>query len=202
MGALSKLDAVNRILVAAGEFPVSSLSVSGANDVTIAVQLLDEATTMVQINGTNTNTILSEVTPDSEGKIYVADSTIHVDTYGDSRNRNIAAQGRNPTYLIDLDNGGTDVFDAGTTLFIKTMRRIDFEDLETQEQFYATDYAARRYQILTVGDKQSDAVLNEQVLMSRIHSRAKDIRARGANFTDNTKSYWANIGARRVWGPR
>lgn len=202
MGALSKLDAVNRILVASGEFPVSSLTVSGANDVTIAIQMLNEATIMVQMNGTNTNTIYSEVLPDNDGKIYVSDNVIHVDTYGNSADRNVAAQGRNPTYLIDLDNEGTDVFETGVTLYIKTVVQIDFEDLETADQFFACDHAARRYQILTVGDKQSDAVLNEQAMLSRINARSKDVRARDANFMDNSKSYWASIGGRRYWGPR
>lgn len=201
MGALSKLQAVNRILVGAGEFPVSSLTVSGANDVTIAIQCLDESTTLVQMNGTNTNTILTSVLPDEDGKIYVSDNVIHVDTYGHSAGRNVAVQGRNPTYLIDLDNEGTDVFTVGETLYIKIVNRLDFESLETADQFYATDHAARRYQILTVGDKQSDAVLNEQLVLSRIHARSKEVRARDASFMDNTKSYWGAIGGRRRFGP-
>jgi len=201
MGALSKLAAVNRMLVAAGEFPVSSLTVSGSNDVTIAIQMLDEATTMVQMQGTNTNTIHTTLTPDVSGKIYVADNVIRVDTEGESRNRNIATQGRTPTYLVDLDNEGTDVFDADTSLKVKMIVNLDFEDLETADQFYATDLAARRYQFLTVGDKATDTILNEQFQVSRIYARAKDIRARDANFADNTKSYWGEIGSRRWYGP-
>jgi len=201
MGALSKLDAVNRILVAAGEFPVSSLTVSGSNDVTIAVQMLDEAAIMVQINGTNTNTIYTTLTPDVNGKIFVADNVIHVDTVAESMNRNVAVQGRTPTYLIDLDNEGTDVFDADTSLKVKMVVNLLFDDLETADQFYATDLAARRYQFLTVGDKATDVILNEQFQLSYIQARAKDIRARDANFMDNTKSYWGSIGGRRRFGP-
>lgn len=201
MGALSKLDAVNRILVAAGEYPVSSLTVTGANDITIAVQMLEEATTMVQINGTNTTTIFKTVTPDTNGRIFVPDTVIHVDTVKDSIGRNVAVQGRTPTYLIDLDNEGTDVFEAGTTLNISMKVRLDFENMETADQFFATDLAARRYQIFTVGDRQTDALLNEQFQLSRIHARAKDVRARGIGFADNSRSYWSNIGSRRKFGP-
>lgn len=201
MGALSKLEAVNRMLVAAGEFPVSSLTVSGSNDVTIAVQILDETTTMIQVAGTNTNTIIKTLTPDTEGKIYVDDNVIHVDTVEESMDRNVAVQGRNPTYLIDLDNEGTDVFDADTQLRVKLVKNLSFDNLETADQFYATDLAARRYQFLTVGDRVTDGILNETAQYSRFAARAKDIRARDVNFMDNTKSYWASIGGRRRFGP-
>lgn len=201
MGALSKLEAVNRMLVAAGEFPVSSLTVSGSNDVTIAVQLLDESTTMIQMAGTNTNTIYKTLTPDIEGKIYVNDNIIHVDTVEESMSRNVAVQGRNPTYLIDLDNEGTDIFEEGTELKVKLVTNLSFDDLETADQFYAVDHAARRYQFLTVGDRATDGILNEQAQYSRFMARAKDIRARDVNFMDNTKSMWANIGGRRRIGP-
>lgn len=201
MGALSKLDAVNRMLVAAGEFPVSSLTVSGSNDVTIAEQLLDESTTMIQMAGTNTNTIFKTLTPDTEGKIYVDNDVIHVDTVSESMSRNVAVQGRNPTYLIDLDNEGTDVFDADTELKVKIVKNLSFENLETADQFYAVDHAARRYQMLTVGDRVTDGILYEQSLQSRYMSRAKDIRARDVNFMENTKTYWSQVGGRRRIGP-
>lgn len=201
MGALSKLEAVNRMLTAAGEFPVSTLSVTGSNDVTIAVQMLDETSTMIQMAGTNTNTLFTTLTPDTAGKIYVADNIISLDTTGYSRDRNVALEGRNPTYLVDLDNERTSTFAQGTELEVKMVLNLPFEDLETADQYAACDLAARRYQYLTVGDQKTDAILQEQAILSRIQSRAKDIRSRDANFTRNTKSSWGAIGARRLIGP-
>lgn len=201
MGAMTKLQAVNRILVAAGEYPVSSLVVTGANDITIAETILDEATTMIQMAGTNSNKIRLTLYPDSSGKISIDDDTIFIDTIGGSIGKNIAAKGRNPTYLIDLDNEGTDVFDSSTALEVEITKNYEFEDLETADQYYAVDMAARRYQFLVIGDKNTDAILNEQALFSRIAARAKNIRALDANFMDNSKSYWATIGGRRWVGP-
>lgn len=201
MGALSKLEAVNRMLVAAGEFPVSTLTVTGSNDVTIAVQILDETVTLIQMAGTNTNTLFTTLTPDVNGKIYVADNIISLDTTGFSRDKSVALEGRNPTYLIDLDNERTSIFAQGTELEVKLVLNIPFEDLETADQYAATDIAARRYQFLTVGDTNVDAILQEQAILSRIQMRSKDIRARDANFTRNTKSSWGAIGTRRLIGP-
>lgn len=201
MGALSKLDAVNRILRASGEYPVSTLTVTGSNDVVLAVQTLDEVAIQCQLTGLNCNTIIKTVLPDSSGKIYIPDNTLAIDTVETDFSRNLVQRGRTPTYLFDVDNN-TDVFEIGKEVYVKISVALEFEDLPTAEQFEITDTAARMYQMATVGEPQQDKLLQEMAFMSRLKSRAADMRSRDISaFTSNTKSAWPSIGARRIRGP-
>lgn len=200
MGALSKLDAVNRILRASGEYPVSTLSVTGSNDVTMAVQTLDEMTMHVQLPGLNCNTVYTEVYPDSSGKILLSDNLISIDTRDVDMGRNLVQRGRNPTYLYDVDND-TDVFTIGSAIKVRIVYNLGFEELPTAEQFMIVDAAARSYQMATVGDTAQDRILQEMSIMSRAMGRAADMRSLDGGFTKNTKSAWPWIGARRTQGP-
>lgn len=201
MGALSKLDAVNRILRASGEYPVSTLAVTGSNDVTLAIQTLDEVAIQVQMTGLNCNTVTKDYLPDINGRIYIPDDTLAVDTIGNDYGRNLVQRGRTPTYLFDVDNN-TDVFTIGTPVHVKITTSLEFESLPTAEQFEVVDMAARMYQMATVGETSQDKLLQEIAFMSRARSRAADIRSRDVSaFTSNTKSTWPYIGARRLQGP-
>ena len=201
MGAISKLDAVNRILRAAGEYPVSTLAVTGSNDVTLAVQTLDEVALQYQLTGLNCNTVEKAVYPDVDGKVWIPDTTLAVDTVSTDYGRNLVQRGRTPTYLFDVDNN-TDVFTVGTPIQIRITTALGFEDLPTAEQFEITDQAARMYQMATVGEAAQDKLLQEIAFMSRAKSRAADMRSRDISaFTSSTKSSWPTIGARRNIGP-
>lgn len=200
MGALSKLDAVNRILRAAGEYPVSTLAVTGSNDVTMAVQTLEETAIHMQLAGLNCNTVETTVLPNSSGRILVDDSVISIDTIGTDANRNVVQRGRNPTYLFDVDNN-TDIFEIGTPLHVQIIQNLPFESLPTAEQFQVVDYAARMYQMATVGELAQDKLLAEISLMSRAAGRASNIRSMDASFITNKKSAWPAMAARRNQGP-
>lgn len=199
MGALTKLDAVNRILRAAGEYPVSTLAVTGSNDVTLAIQTLDEVALQCQVQGLNCNTVVRTILPDNTGKIYIPDTTLHVDTVGTDEDRNVVQRGRNPTYLFDVDNN-TDVFEIGVELNIRIVAALPFEELPTAEQFEVADQAARMYQMATVGELAQDKILQEIAFMSRAKGRAQNMRSLDASFF-NMKSVWPTIGARRLQGP-
>jgi hypothetical protein len=201
MGALSKLDAVNRILRASGEYPVSTLAVTGSNDVTLAIQTLDEVALQCQMTGLNCNTVEKEYLPDIDGHIFIPDDTLAIDTVGTDYGRNVVQRGRTPTYLFDVDNN-TDIFTVGTPLNVRITVSLSFESLPTAEQFEVVDQAARMYQMATVGEMAQDKLLQEIAFMSRAKSRAADMRSRDVSaFTSNTKSTWPSIGARRLQGP-
>ncbi len=199
MGALTKLDAVNRILRASGEYPVSTLSVTGSNDVVIAIQTLDEITVYCQMQGLNCNTVDIIAYPDSEGKITIPDTTLLVDSTGTDYNRNLVQRGRGPTLLFDVDNN-TDVFAANTAVHLKIVSLLEFDSLPTAEQFEITDQAARMYQMATVGEASQDKLLSEISFMSRLKGRAANMRSMDGSFTKNTKSQWPYFGARRREG--
>lgn len=194
MGALSKLEAVNRILRFAGEYPVSSLSSSGLNDTLVAERILDESVLHYQLPGQNFNTVVTTYSPDTTGKIYIPDNTLWVDTNGTDLDKNIVQRGRNPTYLFDIDNN-TDVFTV--SLKIKIAVKLEFEEIPTADQFAVTDNAARIYQMTVVGDVNQDSVINEIGMLSRVQARAADMRSRDMGFTSNLRSYWPQMAAKR-----
>jgi len=140
--------------------------VTGSNDVTLAVQTLDEVALQCQLTGLNCNTVEKAVYPDVDGKVWIPDTTLAVDTVSTDYGRNLVQRGRTPTYLFDVDNN-TDVFTVGTPIQIRITTALGFEDLPTAEQFEITDQAARMYQMATVGEAAQDKLLQEIAFMSR-----------------------------------
>jgi hypothetical protein len=179
MGALTKLAAVNRILRAADEHPVSSLS-SPSGDSLMAEQLLEEATLEIQVEGDNINIESVKVLPDGDGFINLSDNTLHVEGDGRDARRHLTQRGSSPTRLYDKDNS-TFVFEAGKEVHLRVHMMIDFEDLPTATQLFAADTAARRYQMQVQSDAQVDRSLEQREAISRMKSRANNIRANSAN---------------------
>ncbi len=178
MGALSTLEAVNRILRSAGEFPVNSLQ-SASNDTLMAETVLTEQVLYHNMEGNLQNTFYTTLTPDSNGKILLGDNVLHIETVGSQSPLLVTTRGSNPTYLFDIGNN-TDVFSSPVD--VQQVLRLDFEDLPTQAQFAVVDTAARLYQMQTVGDVNQDGLLAQQQMMSIARSRQADTRQRKANF--------------------
>ena len=178
MGALSKLEAVNRILRSAGEFPVNSL-LSVSNDTLMAETVLDEQVLYHNMEGTLQNTFYTTLKPDSNGKILLGDNVLHIETVGSKSPALVTTRGSNPTYLFDIGDN-TDVFTQSVE--VQQVLRLDFEDLPTPDQFSVVDTSARLYQMQTVGDVNQDSLLAQQQMMSIARARQADTRQRKANF--------------------
>ena len=184
----SRLTAVNRILMFAGEQPVNSLSDDGINDTTLAEALLDQCNAEIQKEGLHVNTEIFTYTPDEDGFISLPSGTLRVDC--PKFNRNVTQRGYQPTRLYDLDNN-TYVFTDD--IEIEIVIGMAFEDLPADIQFAIVDKAARMYQMSTVGDVNMDAILSEQELRSRMGMiRANEQQADFNLFSNmNNNAYWA-----------
>lgn len=177
MGAMTKLEAINRMLRAAGEYPVSTIDGGGVNDTILAVQTLDEQVMYACSEKNYWNCVVHTLIPDADGLIKVDDRTIAVDAT--DRSFHLQTRGRTPTFLYNVGTN-TDKF----TKPIEVMQQllVDFEALPTATQFEACDTACRYYQMATVGDVAQDRVLTQQMLQSRGLAKAADARQRDANF--------------------
>lgn len=189
MGALTKLDAVNRILRAAGEYPVSTLAGSDINDTTLAESVLDEVSLKIQLQNVDFNYVQRTLSPDADGHIYLPDGTLGCEGAGADFGRRLTLKG---LQLYDLDND-TGVFDADVVCRVRY--KLLFEELETPYQFWIADVAAVEYHNQTVGDPQANQVLVGIASESRRHARAHEIRSRQANMFDGTGAQ--RQGARR-----
>jgi hypothetical protein len=98
----TKLDAVNQMLEAVWESPVSTLEVSGIASVALAKRVLDESLRSIQSRGWHFNTDLDlTLTPDVNGELALPANTLRVDSYGDDKDRDVAHRG---TRLYDRDD--------------------------------------------------------------------------------------------------
>jgi hypothetical protein len=180
MGAWTKLQAVNRILRAGGENPVNTLA-STSGDALMAEAILDEVNLEVQMVGTVTNSEEVDLTPDANGQIAVDDSILHVQPL--DTDKLIVQRGRDPTLLYIVTDNTDNFTDVGiTTLRARLVYGFEFEDLPFGLQLAIADEAARRYQMLVVGDTTMDGMLREIWTQSRAKARAQEIRSRAANI--------------------
>lgn len=207
MGALSKLDAVNRMLRASGEQAVSTLiTISG--EALLAEQILDEVTLEKQITGTAANTFEAKLVPDANGEITVSNNTLHLDTVGAHANTDVVLKGTNPTRLYWRMQGNVikNTYDFSSLslsegLHVRFVLKQDFAELPVAQQFDITDEAARRYQMLTMGDTTTDGMLRQRAATSRAIARAEDMRTQNPSIFGMASGLPASIAkwSRRTW---
>ena len=83
---MTELEAVNIMLGAIGESPVSSLDDPSLVDVALAKSILDETNVALQTAGTHFNLEKNyPLTADTDGNINVPANCTKIDTVGDSR---------------------------------------------------------------------------------------------------------------------
>lgn len=194
MGAWTKLTAVNRILRAGGENPVSTLA-STSGDALMAEAILDEANLECQLAGLAANTESLDFTPDADMHVVVADNVLHV-TALNMPDKFITTRGSDPTLLYNVTDN-TDEFDVDPVR-LRLVVGIAYDDLPFAQQVYVADEAARRYQLLVVGDGGADSVLRELWMQSRMRARADDIRSRNVNIFGSWASRLPFWGAKRT----
>ena len=70
MGFITKLQAINQMLLAAGEAPVADLLNNSGIDTSVAETILEQASLDFQLRGLANNKMIRKLNPNSEGKIY------------------------------------------------------------------------------------------------------------------------------------
>jgi hypothetical protein len=191
---LTKLGAVNRILRAGGENPVNTLN-STSGDARLAESILDEVLIECQLSGIAPNIEELTVTPDSNGEVILANNVLHVEVLDLPANFCVT-RGFNPVKLYSVTNNSF-VFDE-TSIRLRLVYGLQFEELPVSQRFYITDEAARRYQMLVAGDPAMDALLNQTYMQSRIRARAQDIRSQNASIFGRWAQRLAWWGAKRT----
>lgn len=143
----TKLEAVNTLLDAIGETPVSSLNNTGLVDAVKAERELMKTSRQVQLMGWNFNTLRDfAIPPDVDGNITLPNNTLKVDPEDD---------------YLDYVQVGLRLFDRRTNSFniAKTVRveltiLRDFEELPESARNYIVVKAARRFQQKMIGSQE------------------------------------------------
>jgi hypothetical protein len=152
---LTKLDAVNIILNAIGETPVSSLT-SGLPDAESAESKLDSTIKEVLAKGWHQNLERSIVmSRNKDSEIVVPRQYLRVDTVGVDQAVNVVVRKQNgKRKLYDLRNF---TYKFGKDLTVDAIIEIEFESLVYELQNYIAMRAARKFQESAMGSSTLDS---------------------------------------------
>lgn len=144
-----ELDAVNMMLSAIGEAPVSSLTDPSLLDASLAKEVLDQTNLSVQTAGLHCNTVLNQklIPNAATNEISVGTLTLKVDSTGQSAHRDVVQRG---TKLFDRDNN---LFTFTESIYVDRVELIPFEDLPQHVRRYVMTKASRRFQTRFMGSE-------------------------------------------------
>lgn len=202
MAGITELEAINYMLVNAGEQPVTSLTGADlATDTTTARFMLGIVAKEVQERGLDEN-VFEKLIPmnQADGSFPLPPHTIDVylrttirwtDDTGEERgNINIAPRD-NKVYNVDQQTFDFSEYedqlaeDKGS-LRVVVKVYLDFDDLNSVTKRTVMEEAARRYQLATQASPQVDGFLAQRTQLSRMNHRANDINNKGRNLFDGT----------------
>lgn len=185
MGLITKLQAVNQMLLASGENLVADLENDSGIDTGIALTILDQSSLDFQMRGMANNKNIRKFNPNNNGYIFLPQSDGDEDgliaaelvsRHYNSDNWLIQSRILNTTSPPKLYNvtDDTDIWQSGD-YYIEITMKLPWENLDTAVQRSIMAMAARQYQIITQGDDAADGYLgyNEAVYMAK--GRAADI---------------------------
>ncbi len=201
MAGITKLEAVNYMLVQAGEQPVVALTGAGlGTDTTMALFMLDVVTKESQERGLDENvyeTIIplnqadnSVPIPANAIDVYLRDQLTVTDSSGELRGQmNVAIRDRKlynvTSQSFDFSEYVDEVKDqGGFRVCLKVY--LDFEDLNPATKRMIMEESARRYQLATQGDQAVDQLMAQRTQLSRINSRANDFNNKARNLFDGS----------------
>jgi hypothetical protein len=187
MGYIQKLDAINHMLLMAGESVVTSAQYSsGGLDVSTADSVLDRYIEDFTMRGLVGNRVLKKTTLSVAGKILLGTDQIlsgelvsyHENTDGFMIQAQVRGQsdgGDEPnSYLYNITDQ-TDQWDPNKEYTFEITYVMIWDDIDTPLQRAIMAAAARQYQIIMQGDADADAYLQGMEAMYSAKAKASNI---------------------------
>lgn len=180
MSAMSKLEAVNEMLLAIGQAPVNTLAVAGIRDVSIAATILDAVSREVQTDGHSFNTFVETATPDVNDKIAVASDAISVDATDPSIEvitwTDPVDQARR---LFDVGNQRPTFDDP---VEVSVVKLLPFESLPQHARRYIVALAKLRFQASAVGSPMLNNLFEQEVGLAYASFRKTELLQQDNNI--------------------
>lgn len=181
---MTELESVNLMLTTIGETPVSTLSVTGDLNVSVARQMLYDVSREVQTHGWYFNTETNyTLVRDVDNFISVPANTLSIDLSKDLGYLDVVMRG---TRLYDKENH-TYVFDSDLKADIVLF--LDWDSMPQSARQYITIVAARRFQRRLLGDDFTDSVTAEEELRAKAQLDDADAWERDYNLMDSFDVY-------------
>ena len=157
----TKLEAVNEILSAVGETPVSSLSTQAGVQTVMAENMLDSMCRRVQAVGWSWNSREVTYVADASDNIAIPANIVRVD--GGRSNKYVVRDGN----LFDMVNN-TDEFTSD--ILLKVVELLEWADLPQQCIDYLVAKTARQYSDRTLGSPEASRLTrqDEQETLARL----------------------------------
>jgi len=186
MGYITELEAVNHILLMAGESTVSTL-VDSDIDTQVAALLLKQFRTDYLMRGTVGNRLVTKTTLTTAGRINLTSDVLSAELMSYHANDDgLMIQGAirgyddaESPFLYNITDG-TDTWDADKEYTIETIYSLVWLDLDTTYQRAIMAAAARQYQLVMQGDADADAYLGQ----AEMYYKAQ---AKGSNTDDRRR---------------
>tara|TARA_R110001592_G_scaffold168283_2_gene404249 strand:+ start:7394 stop:8056 length:663 start_codon:yes stop_codon:yes gene_type:complete len=192
MGAMTRLDAVNQCLLAAGEAIVSDLENQTGIDTSIAEYLLNQYTDDFQFRGLANNRYTKTLTIDPVTfKVALPMTIISLDfntaLYNeDSQLVRVSVRKEGSAFVLWNVTDQTTNFSAYTEELSATLIvSVEWEDIDTPGQRAIVASAARRYQMLTQGDASMDQYLAQDEMIYNMKGKSRDIESKRRTIWDS-----------------
>jgi hypothetical protein len=193
MGSISRLEAVNHMLLMAGESVVSDLDDNSGLDTETAEFVLDQFTRDFQLRGLANNRYEKKYTLTSDGQIQLPSTpypTLSAELVSyhsnDDGYRQVGiAKGTGNNVFLWNSTDQTDTWKKDTEYCIHIIQQIDWEDLDTPVQRAVLSSAARQYQMVTQGDGDADSYLNNLEVMYNAKGKGADLDDKRASIYDS-----------------
>ena len=180
----TELEAVNIMLSAIGEAPVSSLENSSLEDVTVAKNILNETIVDVSTVGYNFNSEYNyKLVQDTDGHINVPANAVYVDVSnrGSSIGKDLVLRGER---LYDREN---QTYTFTESVYVDMTLILPWDELPQYARRYITIKAARRFQNRVLGATELNGFTqldeNEALIsMEQNDSRSEDSNVLSGNW--------------------
>lgn len=192
MGAMTRLDGVNSMLLYSGEMVVSDLQGDSGIDTSIAEFLLDQKTIDYQQRGLAENQLIEQISPDSDGRIKIRTDSLDVGMTNPPKavtQPQVGMTCRVVTrggYLYNLTDD-TDIFDNTNdrTYNLQYIVKMKWDDMSTSIQKAVVMQAAREYQMLSNGDASTDNYLSQLETKYTAKAKGEDAKDKGYSILQN-----------------
>lgn len=215
MGAIARIDAINHILLMAGESLVNNLDDDSGLDTEVALFLLDRNTLDFQMRGLASNTYLKKHNLDDDGVIDLPPDTMsaelvskHVNNEGWEIKAKAREDSEGNIRLYNLTDKTT-LWDKSKDYYVEIIYKLTWEEMDTPIQRSVMANTARQYQLVMQGDADLDAYLAQaeslflvkgksadlddknKSIFSSLPKRARDVFDRSLAGNDSTRfRYW------------
>ncbi len=182
MAYLTKLDAVNRILMGIKIKTVAALDTAGFTEAADAERELDYQTKMVQLEGHFGNRIMCKAYTAASTKVVLAADVIAIKAAGTTQHRHFDIRRvGSETRVFDL-NRDTTAFTNGEVVNLDVTVEIPFIDCPVYIQNQIVERTVQSFQRFYMGDPLRDQALDQH----RVRAEAIAPRASGNTMSDRS----------------